>query len=728
MTQRIMIVEDERVVALDLKMSLQTLGYEVVGIASQAERAVRDADRLQPDLVLMDIHLDHGSDGTAAALAMRQRWRLPIVFLTAYADEATLSRAERSLPYGYLVKPFQLRELGATVRMALARRTIERQLENAEERLRLAIEVAALGVFEWETTTDDMMVAGHMERLLGGRPRCFSGGQDSFMHCIHEDDRAAVLEDLQRSHATSRTVRMHYANGKSGWGELHASEYATSSAGGQRLIGVLRDVTRRHLNDEKLRQAEVVFDSSVEGIVILDGAARIVTVNPAFTRMTGYPTEAVVGRDPADLQVARRRHEQASGDQPDDRADGWQGEVTYLKANGELFVAWQQHCTVRDAQGDVRHYVLILNDFSALRKAQGELNYLAYHDALTGLGNRRMLDECLQAEIALARSTGRQLALLFIDLDGFKLINDTLGHGEGDAQLRHVAARLRESVRQQDIVARFGGDEFVVLLPNLGAHDDIEAIADKILREIRRPTCVSGEDISISASIGIALFPAHGDDAASLIKASDSAMYEAKILGRNCALNFKPAMSMRARERLSIEQGLRRALDQNLLELHYQPVVQLADGALAGVEALLRWEDAELGPVSPQRFIPIAEEGALINRLGDWVIRTACRQIAAWQQAGLPVPRVAVNVSGRQFSQPDFVIKLKAALVDHAVPAGALAIEVTESVLQQMDASRQILTALRALDVQIAIDDFGAGFSALGLLKHLPIDVLKIAR
>ena len=728
MTQRIMIVEDERVVALDLKMSLRTLGYDVVGIASQAERAVQEVGRLQPDLVLMDIHLDQGSDGTVAAALIQERWRLPVIYLTAYADEDTLTRAERSLPYGYLVKPFQLRELGATVRMALARRTVERQLEQTEERLRLAIDSAALGVLEWETSSDTLVVAGHMERLLGSKPSRFREGHEAFMQRIHEDDRAGVLDDIATGHAVDRTVRMHFANGQSGWAELHAGSYPTAEQSGERLIGVLRDVTERFLADETLRQGQVVFESSVAGIVVLDAAGLITAVNPAFTRMTGHVADAVKGREPAELLVARRRHEHPAMELRADDSDYWQGEACYLKANGEVFVAWQQHCVVRDTQGVATRYVLILNDFSALRKAQSELNYLAYHDPLTGLGNRRLLDESLQTEIAVARSTGRPLALLFIDLDGFKLINDTLGHVCGDAELKAVAERLLLCARPNDIVARFGGDEFVVLLPNPGSLQRQQTVAEQILREIRRPTHVAGEDISISASIGIAWFPDHGEDPAALIKASDSAMYEAKLSGRNCAVTFHPQMAMRARERLSIEQGLRRALEQELLELHYQPVVDLNDGALLGVEALLRWTDPDLGSVPPHRFIPIAEESAMINRLGDWVIRTACRQMAAWQAAGQQVPRVAVNVSGRQFAQPDFVDKLKSALADHGVRGERLMIEVTESVLQQMDKSRQILLAIKAIGVSVAIDDFGAGFSALGLLKHLPIDVLKIDR
>ena len=727
MNQRIMIVEDERVVALDLKLSLESLGYDVVGIASQADAAVDEVARLRPDLVLMDIHLDGGSDGTVAAAAIRQRWNLPVVFLTAYADEATLARAERSLPYGYLVKPFQLRELSATVRMALARHVVERQLANTEQRLRLAIDAAALGVFECEPGSDSIFVDGRTEWLIEQAPAGQIVSRDAFWGRMEASDWAAIERDLDAEQVVNRTVRMRFANRETGWADLLARLYASPDVGA-RIVGVLRDVTTRQQADEKLRQAQVVFDSSVQGLLVLDAGGRIISANPAFAQMTGYARDAVVGREPDEFLVNRRRNDdeaQAPGTPDTDR---WQGEAAYLRADGQVFLAWQQHCVVRDPTGLITNYVLILNDFSALRRMQGELNYLAYHDALTGLGNRRMLDERLATELEIARRTERRLALLFIDLDGFKLINDTLGHVHGDNELKAVAERLGFCIRPTDVLARFGGDEFVVIAPDIGRHDAVDRLAERILREIRRPLLVAGQEISISASIGIAIFPAHGSDASSLIKASDSAMYEAKLSGRNCALHFHPRMAERARERLGIEQGLRRALDRGVLEVHYQPIVELASGRVVSVEALLRWRDPELGAISPNRFIPVAEESALINEIGEWVLGTACAQIAAWRGAGLVPAAVAVNVSARQLAERDFVRKVQAILSVHAIRPGELTVEITESVLQQIDASRQALLALRALGVRIAIDDFGAGFSSLGLLKHLPIDALKIDR
>jgi len=723
MNQRIMIVEDERVVALDLKLSLEALGYDVVGIASEANTAVEEVARLRPDLVLMDIHLDGGSDGTVAAATIRERWQLPVVFLTAYADEGTLARAEQSLPFGYLVKPFQLRELSATLRMALARHVVEQRLAHTEERLRLAIDAASLGVFECEEGSDSVVVDGRAEWLIGQDRPGQVLARDAFWGRLDEADRVAVERDLDAGQVVSRTVRMRFANRETGWADLLARLYDTPDDGA-RLVGVLRDVTEREQADEKLRQAQVVFDSSVQGLLVLDAAGRIVSANPAFARMTGYDRDAVAGREPGEFLVARRRSDRDGALDPEQ----WQGEAAYLRTDGQIFLAWQQHCIVRDTSGAITHYVLILNDFSALRRMQGELNFLAYHDALTGLGNRRMLDERLQAELDAARRAERRLALLFIDLDGFKLINDTLGHVHGDTGLKAIAERLGRCLRPSDVLARFGGDEFVVLVPDAGALATIDALAEQMLREIRRPLFVGGQEISISASIGIALFPDHGDDASALIKASDSAMYEAKLSGRNCALHFHPCMTERVRERLNIEQGLRRALDRELLELHYQPIVNLADGRLASVEALLRWQDADLGAIPPQRFIPVAEEGAMINAIGDWVLRAACAQIAAWRARGIVPPPVAVNVSARQLGERDFVRRLQAILAEHAIRDGELTVEITESVLQHLDASRQTLLALRALGVRIAIDDFGAGFSALGLLKHLPLDALKIDR
>jgi diguanylate cyclase (GGDEF)-like protein/PAS domain S-box-containing protein len=363
-----------------------------------------------------------------------------------------------------------------------------------------------------------------------------------------------------------------------------------------------------------------------------------------------------------------------------------------------------------------------------LYQAEARLQHLSYYDPLTDLGNRHLLQERLTLEIETARVNRHVLALLFIDLDGFKLINDNLGHSAGDLLLKLSADRIRHCLRPGDIAIRLGADEFLVLLPAIRDTQDLLGLIEGLQRRLHDPADIAQERVRLSASIGVSLYPEHGQTPDSLISAADNAMHEAKRRGRNGYLFHSPDMTAQTRERMLLEQGLLKAIEQQEFRLLYQPMTDLADGHLSGLEALIRWQHPSLGMISPDRFIPVAEECGLIEPLGEWVMRTACRQGQQWLAEGLAVPRLSVNVSVREMRSHDYVERVTAILAETGFPAERLEIEVTESIIQSVDHSLRLFTRLKALGVQIAIDDFGTGFSSLSLLRSLPIDRIKIDR
>jgi len=368
-------------------------------------------------------------------------------------------------------------------------------------------------------------------------------------------------------------------------------------------------------------------------------------------------------------------------------------------------------------------------DISDRKRAEEQIEFHAYHDVLTNLPNRKLFTDRLTQSISRARRSGKSLAVMFVDLDHFKSINDTLGHEMGDELLLEMAKRLSANVREYDTVARLGGDEFTIILSELRQPEDAVNVAEKVRSAVEQPLSIAGTSIEVSASIGIALYPDDGTDAESLLRNADSAMYRAKEAGRNTYQLCTDDMKRRAVERLSLETRLRRAITEGQLVLHYQPQISLTNGSVVGVEALVRWNDPERGLVHPSAFIPLAEESRLILPLGEWVLRSACTQMRAWQDAGLEVPMMSVNLSLRQFQQYDIVQAVRHVLNETGLDASALELEITETAaMQNAESTVEVLQALRELGVSIAIDDFGTGYSSLNYLKRFPITAVKIDR
>lgn len=478
------------------------------------------------------------------------------------------------------------------------------------------------------------------------------------------------------------------------------------------------------------------YEHSHEAVLISDRDNRIIAVNAAFTRLTGYTAEEVLGQNPRVLSSGNAGPEfYAAMWQAIDQFDFWEGEIWDKRKDGSLYPKWLCISVVRNAAGQVENYVANFTDISASKQAADRLAQLAYHDALTHLPNRLAFESQLDHALRVCERESRQLALMLIDLDNFKNINDTLGHHVGDSLLQQVATRLRESVRASDLVARLGGDEFVVVLPEIEGPLTAARVADKIQMTLAENYRVGEHLLYTTPSIGISLFPGDGTDAGILLRNADSAMYHAKSVGRNNHQFYASRMNEAAGERLQMENALRQAIanislqESSQFSLHFQPQIAARNGRVVALEALLRWNSPIFGAVPPMRFIHIAEETGLIQPLGDWVVWESCRLIHQMRQLGFGDIRVAINISAQQLRHENLLLLVRGALSCYELEPSAIELEITESTaMQNPEMTLNILDQLAAMGIKLAIDDFGTGHSSLAYLKHLPIKCLKLDR
>ncbi len=500
------------------------------------------------------------------------------------------------------------------------------------------------------------------------------------------------------------------------------------------LLGVGRDISQQRRADKDLRMAATVFEHSTAAILVTDPAGYIVQINKAFTRVTGYSSAQVLDQLPSMLTADRQQtsHLQYILGQLNQRGS-WEGEVWLKRRNEENFPAWVGITAVHDDEGDLVSYVCFFSDISERKASEQRIHRLAYYDALTHLPNRTLFQDRLHTALQHGERHREWVVLMFLDLDRFKPINDSLGHAAGDRMLKEVGVRLSACVDDDDTVARMGGDEFTLLLQSRstreGALNRAIHVAERILASLMRPFILEGREFFVTASIGIALSPQDGNELSQLMKNADTAMYHAKEHGKNNFQFYQAEMNASALERLELESDLRHALDQGEFVLHYQPQFSGDGNRLTGVEALLRWQHPRRGLVPPDDFIPVLEELGLVVQVGDWVLDEACRQLKSWHGAKIRVPKISVNLSARQFTEGDLVQRIAGIVARSGISPACLELELTESILMQDVASAmRILAELKRLGLCLAIDDFGTGYSSLNYLKQFPIDVLKIDR
>jgi diguanylate cyclase (GGDEF)-like protein/PAS domain S-box-containing protein len=568
---------------------------------------------------------------------------------------------------------------------------------------------------------------------LSGQPRIV------YDRLIHADDRQRVRAELYRVLIEGRPFEVEYRlclpDGAAKW-VLERGAAFRDRHGRRMLEGFVEDVTDRHHALEALANAErrfrSIFENTVEGIYQTTVEGRYISANPALARIYGYesPEElmgslAATGRHlyvdaTRRTDFERLMREAGSVTQFESQAYRRDGSVIWISENARV---------VRAADGRVLYYEGTVEDITERKRYQAELEFQATHDALTGLPNRGLLEDRLRQAVGYAHRNSSLVAVAFIDLDRFKVINDSLGHGSGDELLMRVARRIRGALREIDTVARQGGDEFVVVLADQPTVESIVAVVERIIEEVAQPVTIDGRELYVTCSVGIALYPNDGGDVTTLLRNADAAMFSAKERGRNSFQFYAPNMNALALERLALEGSLRRATEREEFEVHYQPRVDIRSKKIVGVEALVRWRDAELGFVPPAKFIPVAEEANLINQIGEQVLRAACRQARDWVDLGFDELSVSVNLSARQFRQGSLVATIQSALAETGLEASRLELELTESTIMGHGAEFvAMLAELKALGVRVAIDDFGTGYSNLSYLSRFPIDALKIDR
>jgi diguanylate cyclase (GGDEF)-like protein/PAS domain S-box-containing protein len=494
-------------------------------------------------------------------------------------------------------------------------------------------------------------------------------------------------------------------------------------------IWVYADISERKLAEERLRLSAKVLEHIADGVIVTDVAGKVVAVNPAFTLITGYAESEAVGATPAILRSGREDKSFYRKLWADLAQNGfWSGEIWNKRKNGEFYLEWLTISAVRDMDGDCTHYVGVFRDITQAKESQKKLDHLAHHDPLTGLPNRTLFNDRLAHAMQRSAREHQQLALLFIDLDRFKNVNDSLGHHIGDELLKQVAMALTDKVRDGDTLARLGGDEFILLLENVDGQYGATIVAEKLMSVFESPFVIVGHELFVTCSVGISLFPADGMDLNMLIRNADVAMYQSKAHGRNAYRFYSAEMMGEGIERLRLESMLRRSIEKKEIFLNYQPQIEIESGRLVGVEALVRWQHPELGLVPPVKFIPLAEDTGYINQLGKWVLFESCRQMIRWQEEGLYVGKMAVNLSVKQFERGSIVSMVAEILAETGLEAHRLQLEVTESLIMNTGDAFVFINDLHAIGVGLAIDDFGTGYSSLAYLKQLPVQTLKIDR
>ena len=615
-----------------------------------------------------------------------------------------------------------------------ARKAAEAALRESEERFRLAMKGANEGLWDWRLDTGRSYLSPRWKAMLGYEEHEIADTPDSWEPLLApgtKDILDAKIAELETGRVDTYEVEIQLRHKDGHWVDILSRAFPVLDENRKmvRLVGTHQDITERKRQLAELRKAAAVFNSTHEGIVITDSAGRVEMVNPAFEAITGYPKEEVLGRHVYSRDNGRHGAEFYKATLADIEKTGhWQGEVWNRRKDGTAFPEWLTISAVRDPDGRIANFVGLFSDIGRIKQSEARLAFLAHHDSLTSLPNRLKLREAIEETIAANQANGADSALLFLDLDRFKTVNDSLGHAFGDQLLIKASERWRSRLGPSDMLARLGGDEFVILLSAVKDADAAALLANQLVADMTAPFLLEGErEVYVGLSIGITLFGKTDEGADMLIQQADSALYAAKEGGGGVRF-YSPHQTRQARERLDLEAGLRRALDRGEFALQYQPLIELAERRAFGAEALVRWRSPS-GLIAPNQFIPLAEKTGLIIPLGDWVLREACARMKRWLDAGLGLRIMAVNLSPRQFDRADVCDRIQAILEETGLPPQHLEIEITETALMEQgrNATRK-LDALKALGVKIAVDDFGTGHSSLAYLKRFRIDKLKLDR
>ncbi|MCB1950054.1 EAL domain-containing protein [Nitrosomonas sp.] len=725
---KILIVEDEQIVALDLKRRLTKLGYDVIGTAASGDKAFALINQKLPNVILMDIHIQGNMDGVEVAARLQEKNSIPVIYLSAYSEEKTLNRARATKPYGYLLKPFSDRELHVMIQVSLERFENDTKIAKSEEHFRLALEAACLGTWEATEEKNEIFMSkrknGNLEPILDWR---------KFNLSIDKRDKNKVSNFVQKLRLNKGTAeeiefRVNSELGKEYWYKLYGKSFADTKTHKYQVIGVLQETTEiRHVQN-RLALAATVFECATEGIVLLKNR-KFHCANKAFYAITEFEENDFLDKEPVFL-TKHFLGESAYHNlwQCVEENGHWQGEIKTYKKNKEVMYVWVNIGLIPVKNGGDNQSVAMISDITAVRKTQEQLTRIAFYDSLTNLPNRMLVMDRLKFALEKAKRESLILGVLFIDLDNFKRINDTLGHKAGDSMLRLISQRIQSELRKSDTLGRLGGDEFILIVSDVDSKDALTKIAEKILHCLSASVVVEGMEIIPSCSIGISVYPEHSDHHDELVQMADTAMYQAKSGGRNMYAYYHPRLTQKASHFLVRERELYQALEKYEFTLHYQPQVSSSDRKITSVEALIRWQHPKKGLLFPAEIIPVAESSRLMIDIGSWVLSEACRQLSVWRSEGLYNLGIAVNMSIRQFSDTRLTKLIDQLLHKYSLPAHLLELEITESCLQDELVDNAYLRELEKSGVSISIDDFGTGYSCMSSLKNLPIHKLKIDR
>jgi diguanylate cyclase (GGDEF)-like protein/PAS domain S-box-containing protein len=733
---RILFIEDSESEYRYLSRTLSRGGLDVNSSRVSSRQNVEEAlDNGTWDLILSNTHLENFSPLDGLKLLQSRQLDIPFILISDHIGEekvVALLKAGASDFVNFNNLPRLVPAIAREIKEAARRREAEETkhaLHLSENRYRQLVDDSPIPILLLQNNQIAFLNRAAKQTLavdddgsLINRPV-----EELFL------DASEALQDTDRLTQEHRSGKPFETTFRRADGHLVQVEVFASTVGHEGSPAtqlVFTDITQRKESEAKLQQAVQIIEHTMEGVVITDAEGRITSVNPAFCEITGYSEKEIISLHPDLLKSDRHPPEffeelwkkvQETG--------SWRGEIWNQRKNGELYPAWMTISCVHDDAGKVLHYVTVFSDITSIKQSQSQLEHLAHHDSLTNLPNRLLFEDRLQHAISQAKRQSRQLAVLFLDLDRFKNINDSLGHAMGDDLLKEVAKRLQAILRDGDTAARLGGDEFTVLVENLEDPSQAAVVASKIQENFKMPYQIAGRELHVTTSIGISIYPDDGLTVADLTKNADAAMYQAKEQGRNNYRYYTSELTRTAFERLLLETELRSALKQEQLLLYYQPQISLTNGQMTGAEALIRWHHPRLGIIPPARFIPLAEETGLIHEIGHWVLKEACEQTRYLHKQGLFQGRMAVNLSVRQIMQTDLILRFEQIIADSGCPPNMLQLEVTEGIFMgQMQQSVPVLDVFKKLGVSIAIDDFGTGYSSLSYLKQLPIDKLKIDR
>jgi diguanylate cyclase (GGDEF)-like protein/PAS domain S-box-containing protein len=722
----VLVVDDDEAARLMTGITLEQAGFVVMEAVDCASARARFAER-KPDIVLLDVLLPDG-DGFSLCRELLQDPRgrdLPIAMVTGLGDIESIHQAYESGATDFITKPVSWGTLPYRLQFILRAKKAFHDVSVSEGKTRALL----AGIPDMILRIDrsgrviDMQVGVYTHEMGQWLQRGEVDTKGHLPRAVYS--LLAPYLDRVFSEQGEQLVEFEWSplpDASRSWEARIILRDALEA------VMVIRDITQRKHQEAELRLWAKVFEGSNEAIMILDAKLCIVLVNKTYEKMMGFTLEEVIGVDAAQVGASQHPH----GFFRNliavlNERGAWLGELTNQRKNGESFPSWFSISRVLGSDGQVENYIAIFTDISERKKSNERLDFLAHHDSLTELPNRTLLNDRLEMAINTAKRRQEKIGVLFIDLDRFKNINDSLGHSAGDQILRQTAMRLKTVIRTDDTVARLGGDEFVVLLPRVHHERDLAEVAIKIREELLKPYVLEDMPFHLSPSIGIAIYPDDGESPSALIKNADAAMYLAKEKGRNNYQFYTPVLNSRTLDRLKLEYDLRLALELGQFELHYQPQIDATTQRLYGAEAVIRWRHPERGLVPPNDFIPLAEEIGLIIPIGDWVISEAAQQVTRWQAQGWEQMVVSVNISALQFHQPDFLGAVQAIMQAAGAEPQSLELELTESMLMSdMDASIAVLQQFRDLGYRIAIDDFGTGFSCLNYLRRLPVNILKI--